>query len=460
MPDHFIDNQLSEDAVMKAKLLPLIPLLFTTLSYAEEEVIDAQKIANTRCFTFELDSPQKSPEYQIQKVIGCYLPLEQDKELVFLNEEDGVNELTNAIVDSEGLIHFSQSSGVVDKVIQSPILVNPMPIPLRLKDALESETASEITPISIYTDRLKKQLNEFYEKATSNDIEAIEVNSILNLDDSEQRVESYYLPEQKQPRDGYWWPHNNVPLANGPSSPLAKYDRYVEKVTGKNPNSVEWEKANHHTGTIWAGHCNGWVASSILYGYFDKDLLDISNNQTITSSDIQGMRSATSYCARVAFMGTRYVGPQSNLEDITPDEFHKNLVYYIKFLKKPVSIDYLSMVPVDNHIVSGYEFTYRKEASNKFRVTAKLKIHGYNYTYVSVNRVAKPYTINYAYYLWKNSRGEITKARWVDSKHHPDFMWVPLSEVKCAGENPRMDHKMVDHMIKNLKPTRFKNDSM
>ena len=55
---------------------------------------------------------------------------------------------------------------------------------------------------------------------------------------------------------------------------LHLYDLYVEKLTGKNPNSREWEINNHSLENLsWGGHCNGWAAKSILYGFFDKALL-------------------------------------------------------------------------------------------------------------------------------------------------------------------------------------------
>src|SRR5690606_27949532 len=38
-----------------------------------------------------------------------------------------------------------------------------------------------------------------------------------------------------KPWRGYWWPRKGQSLSNGSSSPLGKYDRYVEARTGNNP---------------------------------------------------------------------------------------------------------------------------------------------------------------------------------------------------------------------------------
>ena len=407
-----------------------------------------------KCFTFRIDSPARDlvvPEDN--KIIGCYLRVNEKQEMAFVKDETGADLLTTALTErgngSIKLKHFSMSRGQVVMAQQKNYEINPLPIPATLKEAMESaqnEGESHSLTDSKTLEDVKKALrlyrNPVHEKII---IDAPSAAQIV-------RDEEFYLPEEKQPTDGYWWPHIGLPLARDEYSPLAKYDAYVKSVSGNNPNTVGWEKRYHNSSVDWAGHCNGWASASILYGYDDVDLRDEANNTTIFSSDIQGMRSVLSYCTRNAFYGRRYYGPRSDINDIYPHNFHRLLTYYIKNLGKPVVYDYRVDAPVDNHIISGYKFTFEQTSeSGKWLVKAQLRSHGYSYdNYVHERRIAPTYTRTYWYYLWENRYGRFYKGEWVNPQDHPDFVWVPLRESRCGGENPRFSQYWFDHMLENL----------
>lgn len=447
---------------MKAFLIAATAICaIPALSAAQEPLISADEVAKARCFQFEVESVARHLELEPNMLIGCYIPVSEREQLAFIKDSEGANKFSTALTETndEGKIslkHFSLSAGEESRVKQKVLTLNPLPIPPTLEQTLELEDVpTEVNELAIFSDTLRAQLNEIMASYYKESLQDVVVDEdFAHLNDNKINSEAFHLPVSKQPADGYWWPHTGVPLANGPSSPLGKYDAYVAAVTGKNPNSVQWEIANHHTDTFWAGHCNGWVASSILYGFDGKDLYDHHNGVTISASDIQGLRTATSYCVSNTVIGSRYNSARNDVSDVHPDVFHRTLQYYIRMLQKPIAMDYLSMMPVDNHIISGYEFFYEPAGGTRYLVTAKLKVHGYNYGRVSVKQVAKSYELVYRYYLWKDSRGRVVGGRWVNNKDHPDFMWVPLNQSKCRGENPRMDHAYVDHMLRNLKPLR------
>lgn len=447
---------------MKTSFISYNWLLYAALmtpfgALANDSLITPEQISESRCFEFPVESPQRDFHFEPQTTTACYLQIDERRQLAFLKDSEGANLFTSVLTTTteEGvqLEHFSQVMGEATRAKQNVFAHNPLPAPHTLEAALNSTPApQEISQFSIYSDELREQLNAIYKSFYDKSIKTVEVDEDFGaLHGEALTIDSSYLSRDRQPSDGYWWPHTGVPLADGPSSPLAKYDAYVESVTGKNPRSFEWEKANHHTDTFWAGHCNGWAAASILYGFDDMSLRDSKNSTIITASDLQGLRTATSYCVSTKVIGKRYSGPGSDVTDVHADVFHKTLQYYIRLMKKPVVIDYLSMMPVDNHIISGYTMNYERAGTNRYLVTAKLRVHGYNYGRVNVKQVAKHYELVYKYYLWKDDRGRILGGRWVDPKDHPDFMWVPLSQSRCRGENPRVDHSYVEHMIKNLK---------
>ena len=180
-------------------------------------------------------------------------------------------------------------------------------------------------------------------------------------------------------------------MATGMESPTRIYDLYVQSKTGKNPGATEWEQSHHDLQTVfWGGHCNGWVASTILYGFYEKYLHFETGNQTIVINplQIQGMRVETSYCVKQAFYGRRYRHIGDDLRDIAPDIFHKTIRYYLKELGKPIGIDRISNEVVDNSIFSGYKFSVEKKGPNRYFVIAKMKTHYYSYQQVFTKKPA------------------------------------------------------------------------
>ncbi|MEM3493214.1 MAG: pre-peptidase C-terminal domain-containing protein, partial [Thermoplasmata archaeon] len=66
----------------------------------------------------------------------------------------------------------------------------------------------------------------------------------------------------KTPWSGYWWPMKD----NGTAIPCSKYDAYVNKTRGYNPQAEKWEKENHGWSPdvqSWWGHCHAWSAAAV-----------------------------------------------------------------------------------------------------------------------------------------------------------------------------------------------------
>lgn len=425
--------------------------LFATGSSAA--LID--KTTFTRCFEFSIETPEAYPFWEKEPTeIGCYILLPEE-ELVYVLSKEGINPLLAALYNEEtrDLRHFSMAYGKTKKINQTNYFINPLPIPSSLHHALASErNLGE----KLINDKLfdNDELNKLYKSLRANEqIIFVSEQENKNILKQEDFVEEFYLPDDLQPTAGYWWPHVGRPLFKDEWAPLSKYDNYVKAVAGFNPNTVAWESKNHATNVEWAGHCNGWVSSSILYKYEDVDLYDARNNVTITSSDLQGLRSVNSYCTSNAFYGRRYWGSGNDPNDIYPEQFHRLLIYYLKGLNKPVAFDWKTYAPVDNNIISGYRFEFESQGANKYLVKADIRAHRYSDgEYVHEREIAEVYTKTYWYYLWADSDGRFLRGEWVNPDDHPDFMWVPVSQAKCGRENPNLDERWIDHMLNNLAP--------
>lgn len=413
------------------------------------------------CFEFKFkDSPDGAPIKSMneKKETWCYKQVDSPKFQTMIFNFDGkkITENLGILVGKNGnFLFLDRLYGKARVVEQIGSSFNPYQIPLSLKDAEEIQDAKKFH--LLLTEEQNTDIEKMIYKMTNSEKKIIDLSNKPGIDfiDSEIQDEEVYLPADKLPTDGYWWPYREVPMANPENSPTKIYDLYVKTKTGQNPKATEWEQANHSLQNVyWGGHCNGWAASAILDGFYDKSLIfnPGAGNQSIIiePSKIQGMRTETGFCVKFAFYGKRYDHAGDDLKDIAPDLFHKTIRYYLKELGKPVALDRIPNETVDTSIFSGYKITVDKEGPNKYFVTASLRTHYYSYAPVNTKKVATTKEIKYTYYLFTDNTGAIIRGQWDWNSPNPDFLWVPLEQMKCGRENPNMDSKYIDEMIQTL----------
>ncbi|MCX6127767.1 MAG: hypothetical protein NTX25_01725 [Proteobacteria bacterium] len=314
---------------------------------------------------------------------------------------------------------------------------------------------------------LRKSLSNSFELETS-------LDSVLSLFHGQALIESVESPLQegnfaKQladellPYKAYWWPHEGVPLAAGPYSPLGKYDAAVTARTGRNPLASDWELKYHSLQNVeWGGHCNGWAASSILYRKLPAPLWDRLTQNVFQVSDIEGILAEASFCVQWTFFGNRNnAGPHDDPTDIRPDLFHKVLRHYIDVEEKPIAFDYEADESVDNNIISGYDMTITKDPTipKQFRVDLRVRQHYYAYHRKESQGVASSF-INpvYAYTLRTDDQGAIIGGTWLSE--NPDFLWVPLAQKRCGRENPSIDENFVSQTLMNLPAAQLREQTL
>jgi hypothetical protein len=244
------------------------------------------------------------------------------------------------------------------------------------------------------------------------------------------------------PWRGFSWPNLGLPLAATWWSPMAKYDKYMEGRTGRNPGSRDWE-GKHHTARnlVWRGHCNGWAASAILRHEPKVPRRDPRTGTVFSVSDQKGLMAETDYCAKAAFFGRRYNHPGDDLHDIDPATFHKALIYYIGTLGKPLAVDYYPNEIVDTHVISGYSITI----DGRGAVTADLVMHAYDEEITDQPGPAPSYAKTYSYTLTKDAAGNISGGTW--QTENPDFLWAPLGFGICRSNNPNVTLEGVESIL-------------
>ena len=236
------------------------------------------------------------------------------------------------------------------------------------------------------------------------------------------------------PWRSFWYPQSSGRLHNGPQSPMAKYDIFVGKRVGMMPGAQSEEKRVHPPREEkWAGHCNGWAASSIMRPEPTAPVTDPYTGVTFSVSDQKGLWLEADYCPTIAFFGRRSFG-QGNDGDVRPHVFHNVLSYYMGQLKKPVLFDLIATGPVENRVASAYEMTVKRTGPDTFYVTTKVTLHSYDNKPMDVPGAAGVFYRNYNYHLTVDEMGRPKSGRWTG--RNPDFLWLPLAPGDCRDKNP------------------------
>lgn len=412
-------------------------VLLWALIVASPELSQAENPPACYKFVFS-ENPEASTGIVTRSEVWCYQRLSNPLGGLFIFNADGpeVKSELALLVEPDGVLtHSSLLNGEVSTHRVQTRQFNPFSVPLEEPQGI---TMMQVLPgDEAFFQSADEVLGLFLSQSIQIQVEDMTVKEGL-----------WQASARTLPWRGYWWPHRNQPLSGSSSSPLAKYDRYVSARTGSSPRAVAWENANHrYTGVGWAGHCNGWAASSVLRKEPTIARRDATSGETFSVSDQKGLLAEIDYCSHVAFFGKRYRGRASdNIRDISPAVFHQTLKYYIGDLGKPVAMDYRRTTPVDNHIISGVSMDVKKTSTNTYSVKTTLTVHRYDKSRTNTPGVAPRYIRTYSYTLRENPNGNIVSGSWLSD--NPDFLWVPLSPSDCSSNNPRLDGKRVEAILK------------
>jgi hypothetical protein len=333
-----------------------------------------------------------------------------------------------AIVDEEGMItHGSRLAGQVSVHKVRMQEFNPLPVPINPVEMVNTNRAkrlptTEETSLLLLGDDVFQLLRK----------QKIESQSGFSIFPQSQLIRER---ASSLPWRGFWWPYKSGRLSNGDKSPMAKLDKLISTRNEK-AGAQDWEEKNHgYTGVDWEGHCNGWAASAILREEPRRPKTDPISGEVFTVSDLKGLYAEKDTCVKYAFYGERFRGnPDDDLHDIHADVFHQTLRYYIGELKKPIVMDRMQGVGIENNIISGYTMTMKKLKNHLYAVTAILTVHKYDNMVTEKSASAPAVRISYRYTLEYDDANQIVGGTW--QSKNPDFFWIPLSASECTRANP------------------------
>ena len=260
------------------------------------------------------------------------------------------------------------------------------------------------------------------------------------LKEGEFASQASYLPWRS-----FWFAHASGRLHRGEDSPMAKYDRFVQRRIGESPGAVAWERRKHAPRDVkWAGHCNGWSAASILRPEPAVPVTDPFTGITFGVADQKGLWIESDWCPKSVQFGRRTWS--GNDGDVSPRDFHNAVTYYLGVIKKPMLMDLMANEVVENRVVSAYDMKVRKTGERTYKVTTTLTIHAYDKKPNELIGPAGVFKRTYRYTLSLDAEGKMTRGSWQSG--HPDFLWVPMASDVCENRNPAIHEAWLDEIYR------------
>jgi hypothetical protein len=287
-------------------------------------------------------------------------------------------------------------------------------------------------------------------------------------------------PADKRPYSGGYYAEQtggtDVVMVGG-KSPLTKYDEAFHE--GRNKASA-WERENHTTGPVWAGHCNGFAATAQRHPK-EPSRSVVRNGVTFDPKDVKALLAEIHMNADYEFLGGNRCEAAGNTnqpsdrqnpevmgecEDINPGTLHAAVANWIGRMRHTLVMDMFRGDEVWNYPLYKYEIT--NITKNISEAQARQYVTGGNGEYIFNPNAQKfayvqmtltyaqatkaetlgkltPAAMNLTYVLELNAEGEIIGGEWVGRsvQEHPDFLWVALEPQTPNGTrymgNPHLD---------------------
>ncbi|MBF0362375.1 MAG: hypothetical protein HQK49_15265 [Oligoflexia bacterium] len=266
------------------------------------------------------------------------------------------------------------------------------------------------------------------------------------------------------PWSSYWFPTKDPILFKDENSALRKYDRFVEFVTGKNPESARYheEMLFNRDAVSWSGLCTTWSLASIMEIEPKESVsfkIDHDNVLEFSSGDLKALliQSYTKVEQKKEdIFGQRFDGVYDSIyADIFPMQFHRLLQAELFDKKLPIIIDTDAGIEVWNSPI-----WYAKVKIVADSVLSTL-VHVTTDVYYTSDKVT--YNFRGAKSEWRRYTYDLKGSRMIDGQllvdegvwtgnsisDHPDYVRIkPSQKIIKASFNEKIDPKMVELILK------------
>jgi hypothetical protein len=289
-----------------------------------------------------------------------------------------------------------------------------------------------------------------------------------DLDDLPMQGE---VPDDKKPHSGGYYAEGDGgtnQVVAGNKTPLQKYD---SAFNGGQNKAAAWEQEKHTTGPVWAGHCNGFAATTQRHP--KEPFKPVTRNGvTFEPQDVKALLAEIHMNADYEFLGgnrcdiegtppapTDRTDPtvMAVCEDINPGTLHAAIANWIGRTKHTLIMDMFAGDQVWNYPLYKYEVTRKDgitEAQAKQYVTGaagadyQFNPAATKFAYVETTmtfaeafkrealKTLTPGSMSLKYVLEMDAAGAILGGEWVGAdsrKNHPDFLWVALEPLEPNG---------------------------
>jgi hypothetical protein len=260
------------------------------------------------------------------------------------------------------------------------------------------------------------------------------------------------------PWSSWWFPTKDKFLFLSPDrsklAPLQKFDLYVERKLGRDPQSALFEEREVYDDreVNWAGLCHAWAIASVLhheprFAVSRQDIeFNVGDQKALLLKSYENVKGLDIY-------GHRYNGAVNDeYEDIYADQFHRFAQYFLFEKELPFLMDYDPSFPVWTVPVYKIKFTIKKIDEGTASVKAWVEIASPfvdSPNFVGTKKSVKFYEYN-LYGSWMGEELLVDGSEWTNASafDHPDFVIGYPSSAKRGSLNKGLSVEQIDEIVK------------
>lgn len=259
------------------------------------------------------------------------------------------------------------------------------------------------------------------------------------------------------PWSSWWFPTKDKYLFELPDqselATLQKYDLYVEKVFGTDPETARFEELEIYepSEVNWAGLCHAWAVASVLHVEPRSPVIrkgiqfNVGDQKALLLKSYENVGDLKIY-------GSRYNGSfDDQFADVYPDQFHRFAQVHLFERHLPFMMDYDPSFPVWTVPVNNIKFKITREDDTSAHVKAWVTIASPfvdTPNFVGTKKSVKAYE----YRLigrWIGNTLQVTGSEWINdsSYDHPDFLIAYPDAVKRASLNKNLEMEKINEIV-------------
>lgn len=265
-----------------------------------------------------------------------------------------------------------------------------------------------------------------------------------------------------KPWSAYWMPYSDDYLYRDPSSPLQKYDLYLNHTRGAVGLATETELKARSEAELssWSGRSDAWALAALMEPEPRlKKPVELAG-VVFSEQDLKALLILTyERVDHVIQFGQQFRGDDESVHaDIYPEQFHRVIQKMIFEEKRPLIMDREMGIEVKNVPIFQAEADVHKEPADPNVLHVKTVLDSTlplsspdSFIRGNQRNVIYEYTYDLYGYPQRDGSFKVAYGVWTgDSiRHHPDYLWALPVRKDRKSKNEKIDVKVVEEIVRS-----------